>query len=319
MVLNDEKKVGESVFSKVLPPHLYTATIQNINYSQLNEIRLRVGKPIVVSLGGQPYFLSEKGITNNIGSAVICSKEDIDNIIFRASECSIYAVNEQIRRGFLTIKGGVRIGISGTAVCDGNEVKTLKNFTSLVIRIPHKIKNCSLSAYKYILENQTLHNTLVISPPGAGKTTFLRDFISQLSQRNICLNVLVLDERGELAAINEKGEDLLDSNYVDVLSFISKSDGFLFGIRALSPNLIISDEIGAEEDIEAIEYVCNCGVSVMASVHAGSISELRQKPNFEKLLSKKLFDRFIVLSSREGPGTYEGIYDGNFNRLMAPV
>lgn len=309
-----EKTKGEH-FSKIFPPHIYSAAIEKINYSQLNEIRLRVDKPIVVYLGGQAYFLSENGITNNIGSSIICKKEDIENIIFRASECSIYAVNEQIKRGYLTISGGVRIGLSGTAVCENKEIKTIKNFNSLVVRIPHKISNCSLTAFKYILEKDCLHNTLVISPPGAGKTTFLRDIISQLSQRNICLNVLVLDERGELAAVSESGESILESNFTDVLSFISKSDGFLYGIRSLNPNLIISDEIGAVEDIEAIEYACNCGVSVIASVHAGSISELRQKPHFNNLLSKKLFERFVVLSSREGPGTYEGVYDVNFNKL----
>jgi stage III sporulation protein AA len=309
-----EKSKGE-IFSKILPAHIYSAVIEKINYSQLNEIRLRVEKPIIVYLGGQAYFLSENGITNNIGSAILCKKEDIDNIIFRASECSIYAVNEQIKKGYLTISGGIRIGLSGTAVCENSEVKTIKNFNSLVIRIPHKVKNCSLTAFKYILQDNCLHNTLVISPPGAGKTTFLRDFISQLSQRNICFNVLVLDERGELAAINEAGENILDSNFTDVLSFISKSDGFLFGIRALNPNLIICDEIGADEDINAIEYACSCGVSVISSIHAGSIAELKQKSNFSTLLSKKLFDRFILLSSREGPGTYEGIFDANFTKI----
>lgn len=309
-----EKSKGE-ILSKILPTHIFSATIEKINYQQLNELRLRVEKPIVVYLGGQAYFLSENGITNNIGSAIICKKEDIDNIVFRASECSIYAVNEQIKKGYLTISGGIRIGLSGSAVCDNLEVKTIKNFNSLVIRIPHKVKNCSLTAFKYILEDNCLYNTLIISPPGAGKTTFLRDFVSQLSQRNICFNVLVLDERGELAAINEEGENILDSNFTDVLSFISKSDGFLLGIRALNPNLIICDEIGADEDIKAIEYACSCGVSVISSIHAGSIAELKQKSNFSTLLSKKLFDRFILLSSREGPGTYEGIFDANFTRL----
>jgi stage III sporulation protein AA len=305
----------DKIFSSILPENIYSAAISKINISQLNEIRLRVEKPVVVYLGGQAYFLSENGITNNIGSAIICRKEDIDNIVFRASECSIYAVNEQIKRGYLTINNGIRIGISGTAVCENKEIKTIKNFNSLVIRIPHKINNCSLSAFKHILENDCLHNTLIISPPGAGKTTFLRDFISQLSQRNICLNVLVLDERGELAAINEEGKGILESNFVDVISFISKSDGFLYGIRALNPGIIVCDEIGSWEDIDAIEYAANCGVSVIASAHAGSISELKQKPNFEKLISKKLFERYVLLSSREGPGTYEGVYDANFVRL----
>lgn len=185
----------------------------------------------------------------------------------------------------------------------------------MVIRIPHKIKNCSLSAYKHILKENKLYNTLVISPPGAGKTTFLRDFIYQLSIRNICLNVLVLDERGELAAVNERGKSILESNFTDVLSFISKSAGFLYGIRSLNPDLIICDEIGEKEDADALRYASNCGVAVMASIHAESIDELKNKEDFKEIISEKIFERYVVLSKRNGPGTYENIYDENFNSV----
>ena len=308
---NNELKI----FSNIFPSNLYHAIFEKVNYSQLNEIRLRVNKPIVVSLGGQNYFIGQDGITNNIKSSIICTKEDVENIIFRASECSIYAVNDQIRQGFLTIKNGVRIGIAGTVVCENNEVKTIKNFSSLVIRIPHKINNCSLSAFSHILSKNNFFNTLIISPPGCGKTTFIRDILYQLSVRNICFNVLVLDERGEIAGSSDGNASLLDSNFCDVLSFVNKSDGFLFGIRALSPSLIFCDEIGAKEDFDAINYACNCGVGVVATIHASSVEELKLKPNFQTILENKLFERYIVLSNREGPGTLEGIYDENLNLL----
>lgn len=309
-------KSEEKIFSKILPQTIYQALTQKVNYSQLNEVRLRVGKPIVVALGGENYFLSESGITNNVKAAIVCTKQDIENIVFRASECSIYAVNEQIKQGFLTIDGGIRIGIAGTAVCENEKVKTIKNFSSLVIRIPHKIKNCSLCAFNYVLEDGNFHNTLIVSPPGCGKTTFLRDFLNQLSERNICLNILTLDERGEIAGSVNGESKLLDSNFCDVFSYITKSEGFLMGIRALSPSVVVCDEIGAKEDYKAIEFACNSGVGVIATAHASSIFELKQKPNFEEILRKQLFERYVVLSSRLGPGTFEGIYDKNFSVIQ---
>lgn len=304
------------MFEKFIPEPFLSALIRNININQINEIRFRAMKPVIVYLFGQAYFLSENGITTDIKQALVAQKEVLDEIVFRASECSIYAVNEQIKKGFLTVAGGIRIGIGGTAVFEGKELKTIKNFVSLNIRVPHEIKNCSLLAFKYIVENMRLRNTLIISPPGAGKTTFLKDFVFQLSDRNYSVNVLVLDERGEIASVNDRGESLLNSNFADVLSFMPKKDGAIFGIRSLAPNLILTDEVASTDDINSLYYAGNCGVNVMATVHAASIFELKKKPEFEKILKDKFFSRYIVLSMREGPGTYEGIFDENFERLL---
>lgn len=307
-----ESELAKNIFSKILPKNLFDSIISKINYSQLNEIRLRCGKPIVVILGTESYFVCEDGITNNIGRAIFCTKSDIDNIVFRASECSIYAVNEQIKQGFLTIDGGIRIGISGTGVCEDGKIKTIKNYSSLVIRIPHRIRNSSLFSLKFILENDHINNTLIISPPGCGKTTFLRDFLYQLSERNICLNVLLVDERGEIAGNCDSENSLLESNFCDVLSFVKKSDGIMYGVRSLSPNVVLCDEIGTKEDIDAIENACSLGVSVIATAHSDKIETLKKKPNFERIFDGKLFSRFIVLSSKNGLGTVDGIYDENF-------
>lgn len=304
----------EETFLKIFPQPLALALLRHVNLQQVNEIRLRQARPAIVTLGANSYFLSENGITNQETDAIVVSKADIENIVFRASECSIYAVNDQIKQGFLTIEGGIRIGIAGTAVCEENRVKTIKNFTSLVIRIPHTIKNCSLSAFRYILDKGVFRNTLIVSPPRAGKTTFLRDFLFQLSSRNICLSTLVLDERGEISGGTNL--ELLNSNFCDVLSFISKKEGFVFGIRALSPSIVACDELGGEEDLKAIEYAANCGVGTIATVHAATVAELLKKPCFEKLLEKKIFERYVVLSSREGPGTFEGVFDENFSPIF---
>ena len=156
-----------------------------------------------------------------------------------------------------------------------------------------------------------MKNTLVVSPPGAGKTTFIRDFVYQLSEKNYCLNILVLDERGEISG----GGKLNLGKFADILSFANKRQGFEQGIRALAPNLIVTDEIGGIEDVEALQYATNCGVNVLATVHASNIEDLKQKEGFDELLKNKYFSRFVFLSSRQGPGTLEAIYNENLTRI----
>ena len=299
------------MLEKILPNDLFHILESKVNINSINEIRLRADKPIVLSIGGQRIFLGQNGVTGNLNDALKVNKITIEDIIFRASECSIYSVNEQIKRGFIVTKGGIRLGLGGDLIEENNVIKTMTNFSSINIRIPHEIKNCSLPVFNFLLEEGHVHNSLIISPPGAGKTTFLRDFIVQLSDRNFAFNVLVLDERGELD-IKKNG---CLGNFVDKISFAKKSIGFENGIRALSPNLIVTDEIGKEEDIEAILYAIHCGVNIMASIHCDNIDNLLHKPYFNKLIDEKIFTRFVLLSMRNGPGTIEGVYNENFSRL----
>ncbi len=296
------------MLEKILPEKFLNILDQKVNIRAVNEIRLRADKPVVVNVSGKNYFLSENGVTNNIKTALYASKIIIEDVIFRASECSIYSVNEQIKKGFIVTDEGVRIGIGGNLIVENGQVKTMSGFCSCNIRIPHAIKNCCLVALPYILKDDVVQNTLIISPPSCGKTTFLRDFVSQLSERNLPLNVLLLDERGEL-------DCGISSNFTDKICFSSKKMGFENGIRALAPDVIVTDELGQEEDIEAIRYASTCGVKIMASTHSDSIETFLKKPLFEKLIKEKIFKRFVVLSKRNGPGTFEGVYDENFSRV----
>ncbi len=298
------------MLEKILPQDIYNIIKNKVNINYVNEIRLRSDKPILLQIGGKRTFLSSSGTTSSIKEALLASKIMIEDIIFRASECSIYSVNEQIKKGFIVTNGGIRLGIGGDLIEENGVIKTMTNFSSVNIRLPHEIKNCSLCAFDFLLENNNVLNTLVVSPPGAGKTTFLRDFIRQLSEHNYAFNVLVLDERGEL----DLGNNCL-GNFADKISFARKSIGFENGIRSLSPNIIVTDEIGQKEDIDAICYAMNCGVKILASAHCDSMDSLAKKPLFESLVQDKLFQRYVFLSMRNGPGTLEGIYNENLTRL----
>ena len=300
------------MLSKILSQDIYNS-ISKLNFNQLNEIRMRVGQPVIVYIGGQPYYLCEKGLTGDESKAFVCTKQQIEDVIFNASGNSIYSVNEQLKKGFLIIDGGIRIGLCGNVVSENGNIITQNNWTSLNIRIPHLVKNCSLPAFDILVKDGSIKNTLIVSPPGCGKTTFLRDFILQLSLHEMCINTLVLDERGEICGMGQ----MELGKFADVLSFSDKYNGFMQGIRAMSPQLIVTDELGDRKDIDALKYAFNCGVGVIATVHASNFENLKQKIGFDELLKQKYFSRYVFLSSRQGPGTLEGIYNENLSRISS--
>ena len=296
------------MLNKILPEKIFKILDEKVNLKAVNELRFRADKPIVICVSGKNYFLTENGVSSNLNNALYASKIAIEDIIFRASECSIYSVNEQIKRGFIVTDSGIRIGIGGNVVEENGQIKTMTNFSSCNMRFPHNVKNCSLCAYPYIVHDEKIENTLIISPPNAGKTTFLKDFVSQLSERKLSYNVLLLDERGEL-------DNNVDSNFFDKIAFSTKKVGFENGIRSLSPDLIVTDEIGQEEDIDAIIYAITSGISVLATTHADSMETFLKKPLFQKVIKEKIFKRYVLLSKRNGPGTFEGVYNENFARV----
>lgn len=295
-----------------LPEWLYNALIKSKSETEINEIRIRTNKPITFLCNTKTYFLGENGAVSSPNLAYIASYELIADIVFKASNYSVYAVNEQIKKGYIMVDGGIRIGLVGEVVYDG-EIKTINNFSSICIRIPHAIKNVSLPIFNHILNDGNLQNTLIISPPGAGKTTLVRDIIYQFSNHNYPYSVFIADERGEITG--GKNSNINLGYFYDSVCFLNKKDSLLLGIRSMNPNIVVTDELGGIEDFNAIEYAINSGICVIATIHASCLEELKNKPELKQFLEKKYFKKYVVLSKERGVGTIEGVYRENFTKI----
>ncbi|MCI5726153.1 MAG: stage III sporulation protein AA [Clostridium sp.] len=262
----------------------------------IQEIRIGIGKPCILIENQEEIILKN-----------IVSKLDMKYIIQKISNYSIYAYEEEIRQGFITIKGGHRVGIAGQCVMENDRVKTIKNIVSLNIRICHEIIGCSDRIMRYINTKDRVNNTIIVSPPGCGKTTLLRDIANKLS----CFGkrVSIIDERSEIAACDMGIPRLQVGLRTDVLDNCKKSIGMIMAIRSLSPEIIICDEIGSEEDIRALFFAYNSGITIITTVHGYDINDVISRNSFSKLIENKIIKKIIVLSKRCGIGTIERVYD----------
>ena len=299
----------------ILPDRISRA-MQNLDKNKITEIRLRVSQPIVLEYGGR-FYLADNGLSNDISDAMRPTFKEIYDIVFKACESSIYAYNDDIKQGFVTLQNGVRIGICGDVVMDNGQVKTIKNFSSLNIRIPHLVKNCSLNILQYLYDNSSVvYNTLLLSPPGAGKTTFIRDLCTHFSDKHIAKNILIIDERREISASLNGQHSLYCGNYVDVYSGGNKEQCITNAIRTMSPELIVLDEISTRSDATALLSLVGAGVKFLATTHCLNLEELWAKPILKEVLDTAVIERFVVLSSRQGPGTIEYVFDKNKSCLF---
>ena len=279
--------------------------------SEINEIRVRVLKPLILIFKNTNFFIDSSSNLNTevTEQTLFIGKKDISEIFEKICNYSVYSYQNEIKNGFLTLKGGHRIGICGTAVFNNEKIENIKNISSLNIRISKDIQNFNLDIYNLLNINFT--GILIIGPPGSGKTTILKNLARVYSTKNINLlnQVCVIDERGELSG-TYLGESQTDLGYSDILNGYKKSDGINHAIRAFSPDIIICDEI-MDKDINVIKYGANCGVKFIASMHAKNPRELLNKPFINELLKYKIFDKFIFLSGKADPSKIVNILSLN--------
>ena len=286
-----------------------------------------------------PTYIAKEVVRLNVGSKVteirirsksnilaICSKYEfktgieatpkiILEILLNVSKKSIYAIQRDINNGFVVIRGGHRIGICGEVVYQDGKIKNIKNICSLNIRIARQIYGCADSVLPLIICNGVFQNTLIVSEPGCGKTTLLRDIIRQVSNGVETLglspqNVSLIDERGELASCFEGVPSLDVGKRTDIMSNVEKASGISMVIRSMAPDIVATDEIGSKEDIEAINTALLSGVKVLFTMHGKGIDSITKNENMKELIDKKAFSKIIILSSGKIPGIVEKVYDG---------
>ena len=274
--------------------------LEKINTDKLFEIRLRKGYPITVFYSGKRAYLGCSGITYNEKTSIKCDDNAIDGIVKKITEYSFYAFNENVKKGFLTTKDGIRVGVAGECVY-GDKLITIKNFSSLNIRIPHNIDGSSDGFFGKIHVNDFFFNTLIVSPPFCGKTTVLKDVAKKIND-NYSINVLMIDERGEFSCVGGKN--------IDSIKFSDKPYAFEYGIRSMSPDVIITDELSGKDDWLFVERAINSGVKVISTCHAASLNDVLQKDYY----IKGVFDRYVVLKKGKF-GEVAGVYDGDQNLL----
>ena len=304
----------EQDITKLFPTHIRKALEQALfDRNKIYEIRLRVNAPLIVIYQGKEYFLTLEGaLTREEAKAYYVKTEDLKEMLEYISGYSLYAFEEEIRQGFLTVVGGHRVGIAGKTILDGNKIKSLKYISYINLRLSHQIKGCASPILPYIIKNRQICHTLIISPPRCGKTTLLRDLIRQVSNGNCYMpgvSVGVVDERSEIAG-SYQGIPQNDLGIrTDVLDCCPKAEGMMMLIRSMSPEVVAVDELGNYEDIHAIESVVHCGCKLFATVHGSSIEDIKRKPLLQRLMQEKIFERYIVLYKKDCAGQIKAIYD----------
>ena len=280
------------------------SVLSSADFSHINEVRLRRHKPLSVHFSNDFMFVSKSGIyTKNAGQAYIVTDCDIDTSMELICGGSIYSHQDEIRNGYVTVCGGHRVGICGRAVEDNGKITFIKNVSGLNFRYAREVLGAADKIMNYIICGGGIKNTLIISAPSYGKTTVLRDIARQISNRGH--KVFIADERGELASMADgvSGYDI--GSLTDVTDGCAKADAMMMAVRSMSPELIISDEIGHDNDFDALCSAAGCGVSVIASMHAKNALMLFKNKKYRERLA--VFDVFVTLGRQkiESVQTYD--------------
>ena len=257
------------------------------------EIRLRAGRPLSLLYNGCEH--------EEIGDWIV-DLDDIEAVIEKATDASIHSVEGSISKGYLSTKGGIRIGLCGEGFNKDKGIFGIRNFSSLAIRIPHEISDCGTDKLNKIMENG-LCDLIIISPPGAGKTSCLREYVRLISDSGY--RVSLIDERNEISGTVNGIAQFEVGRHTDILLNIPKPDAVMMMLRSMNPQLVAMDEISSAEDIKAAEEISGCGVKILATAHAAGISDLSKRPIYKRLFDMNIFRYAMVIENNNGVRSYK--------------
>jgi len=324
----DAASILESQILPYLPRAWYGALrgLGGTHHQGLSEIRLRRGRPLVVTIDATQWFLRFDGsvsLTKPGRRGLLVSDECFEETLELITQGSLYALETELKNGFITLPGGHRVGLAGTAILSGGSVRAMKDFCGLNIRIAREITGVADEIMPIVWPQGTTRplNTLLFSGPGGGKTTLLRDITRQLSEgrpHTGGLAVCIVDERSEIAACY-RGVPTHDVGpTTDILDACPKAEGMMMMLRSMGPQVLVTDEIGRPEDALALRDARAGGVTVMATAHASSLDELRARPVLSGLVRDEVFDCLVQLSANPRPGTIKAVHDSQ-GRVLAQV
>ena len=301
MILINEKTALPNPALKYLSQEI-RHYFEKMDFSSIEEIRITRNKPVIITAFGEKKYLSSDGeLYEDCENKVIATKKVIEDSILQMSSDSFYTVSDELKRGYISLKGGIRVGVCAKIVYDGEKIVNLKEISSLNIRIPKEVKDDLSNIYKYIERDGKINNCLIISPPNCGKTTLLRNIAKYLSLRKFLVGIC--DERNEICATYKGQEGFSMGDFCFSMQG-RKTDSINMMIRSMAPQCIMCDEIGSSEDIKAIKNALNSGVSVIASIHSENMEKAKQKLKG----AYNLFSSFIVLERKDGEFIKTGYY-----------
>ena len=289
------------------------------DFDGLQEIRLRTGRPLAIVERGREVFLTGDGArTREAGAAWRVTAQELRETMEFVGEYSLYAYEDELRQGYLTIRGGHRVGVAGRTVLDGDKVKSVRYISCVNVRLSHEVPGCADPVLPYLWGDEGLLHTLIISPPRCGKTTLLRDMVRQISDGSRAhrgYTVGVVDERSEICGCFMGIPENDVGIRTDVMDACPKAEGMMMLVRSMAPEVIAVDEIGRYEDIDAIETVLYSGCRLIATVHGSSLSDIQAKPLFQRLAQEQVFERYVILGDSFRSGHIGEILDGRGRKL----